>query len=46
MKQFEEERTYEAPEMEVIEVALEQGFAQTGGKYPGFDDEKDLFPGL
>ncbi len=33
---------YVAPEVEVLEVAVEQGFAQSGGEYPGWGDENEL----
>ena len=28
---------YEAPQVEVVEVEVEQGFQASGGPYPGFD---------
>ena len=28
---------YEAPMVEIIEVEVEQGFAVSGGEYPGLD---------
>ncbi len=30
MEKLNEKMTYEAPELEVLEVAVEQGFAQSG----------------
>ena len=30
----EEKKVYSAPEFEVVEVQVEQGFAQSGGEYP------------
>ena len=41
-----EKMNYIAPEVEIIEVAIEQGFAQSngnGGTYDGFGSEKDLW---
>ena len=35
------EKFYEAPEVEVVEVAIEQGFAATDGEYTGIDDMID-----
>lgn len=34
--------TYETPEVEVIEVAVEQGFAASGSDYPHWGDEIPL----
>ena len=37
---------YVAPELEILEVAVEQGFAQStgdGGTYDGFGSEKPLW---
>ena len=34
--------TYETPEVEVIEVAVEQGFATSGSDYPQWGDEIPL----
>lgn len=34
---------YTAPEIEVIEVEIEKGFAQSGGEYDDFGTEKPLF---
>lgn len=28
---------YEAPQVEIVEVEVEQGFQASGGPYPGFD---------
>ena len=28
---------YEAPQVEVVEVEVEQGFQASGGEYPGLD---------
>ena len=33
---------YVAPEVEVLEVAVEQGFAQSGGTYPSWGEEYPL----
>lgn len=30
----EEKKIYSAPEVEIIEVAVEKGFATSGGEYP------------
>ena len=38
---------YIAPEIEILEVAVEQGFAQStgdGGTYDGFGSETPLWP--
>ena len=37
-----EKKTYLAPEVEVLEVAVEQGFAVSGGEYPGWPSEQPL----
>lgn len=42
MKQINEKIAYEAPEVEVLEVKVEQGFAQSGGEYPAWGDEIPL----
>lgn len=42
MEKLNEKMTYEAPELEVLEVAVEQGFAQSGGEYPAWGDEVPL----
>lgn len=34
---------YEAPQVEVVEVEVEQGFAGSGGDYNGFGDEEPLY---
>ena len=39
----EEKKVYSAPEIEVIEVAVEQGFAVSGDGYPQWGDETPLF---
>ena len=33
---------YVAPLVEVLEVAVEQGYAQSGGDYPGWGGENPL----
>ena len=33
---------YEAPQVEIIEVEVEQGFQASGGQYPKFPDEIPL----
>lgn len=41
-----EKMNYIAPEVEIIEVAIEQGFAQSngdGGTYDGFGSEEKLW---
>ena len=38
----EEKKVYSAPDVEVIEVAVEQGFAVSGGEYPQWGDEIPL----
>ena len=42
MKKLNEKMTYETPEVEVIEVAVEQGFAASGSDYPQSGDEIPL----
>ena len=37
-----EKRIYIAPEMEIVEVKVEQGFATTGGGVPGSGNTEDL----
>ena len=39
---MEKKFNYVAPEVELLEVEVEQGFAQTGGPYPGWGDEIPL----
>ena len=39
----EEKKVYSAPEVEVIEIAVEQGFAASGDGYPQWGDEIPLF---
>lgn len=34
---------YIAPEVEIIEVEIEKGFALSGGEYDGFGTEKPLW---
>lgn len=34
--------SYEAPQVEIVEVEVEQGFATSGGEYPGFPSELPL----
>lgn len=36
---------YAAPTVEMVEVAVEQGFAVSGPEYPSFDDEEPGWPG-
>ena len=38
----ENKQTYSAPELEILEVAVEQGFAQSGGTYPSWGEEYPL----
>jgi hypothetical protein len=38
----EEKKVYLAPEVEVLEVAVESGFAASGGDYPQWGDEIPL----
>ena len=33
---------YEAPQVEIVEVEVEQGFAVSGGAYPQWGDENPL----
>ena len=33
---------YEAPQVEIVEVEVEQGFEASGGQYPKFPDEIPL----
>ena len=33
---------YEAPQVAVVEVEVEQGFAVSGGEYPGWPSEQPL----
>ena len=40
---MEKKMNYIAPEVEVLEVAVEQGFAVSGGEYPQWGDETPLF---
>ncbi len=39
---MEKKMNYIAPEVEVLEVAVEQGFAQSGDGYPQWGDEIPL----
>lgn len=39
-----EKRVYVEPQVEVLEIAIEKGFAISGGDYPGYGDETPLFP--
>ena len=34
--------SYEAPQVEIVEVEVEQGFAVSGGEYPQWGDEYPL----
>lgn len=38
----EEKKVYLAPEVEALEVAVESGFAASGGDYPQWGDEIPL----
>ena len=38
----EGKKVYSAPEIEIIEVRVEQGFAQSGHDYPKWGDEIPL----
>ncbi len=38
----EETLIYQAPQVEVIEVEVENGFAASGGEYPGWGGEYPL----
>lgn len=40
---MEKKMNYMAPEVEVLEVAVEQGFAASGDGYPQWGDEIPLF---
>lgn len=40
---MENKMNYIAPEVEVLEVAVEQGFAVSGDGYPQWGDETPLF---
>ena len=43
MKAKEEMMSYQAPEMEIIEISVEQGFAGSGNvENPGQDDEESM----
>ncbi len=42
MKKLNEKMAYETPEVEVIKVAVEQGFAASGSDYPQWGDEIPL----
>lgn len=33
---------YEAPQVEIVEVEVETGFATSGGEYPGWGSENPL----
>lgn len=37
-----EKREYLEPRIEVLEIAVENGFAQSGGEYPGWGQEYPL----
>ena len=39
---MEKKMNYIAPEVEVLEVVVEQGFAVSGGEYPQWGDEYPL----
>ena len=34
---------YEAPQVEIVEVEVEQGFEASGGQYPKFPGEEPLY---
>lgn len=42
MKKLNEKMTYEAPELDVLEVKVEQGFAASNSDYPQWGDEIPL----